>query len=97
MSVLNPPRSLKEFRDILREKHNQSDFLFMSRTWNPVSAYKHIHKTNPTKIKRDVFCSAPVQHAIEEVCFYLSINIYFIVRQISQYCHRNTISLFTSK
>ncbi|XP_069697243.1 dihydroxyacetone phosphate acyltransferase isoform X2 [Periplaneta americana] len=60
-------RSIQSFKDILLDRYGTSDFLWMSRDWQPLLPYPHTIKTNPKKIKQDVLRSPRVQHAIEEI------------------------------
>lgn len=60
-------RTLAEFKDILEERRNGSDFMFMSKKFNPLVAYNHNCKTNPQKIKNDVLHSSHIQSVIDEV------------------------------
>ncbi|XP_049858288.1 dihydroxyacetone phosphate acyltransferase isoform X1 [Schistocerca gregaria] len=60
-------RTLTAFKDILEERRKGSDFMFMSKKFNPLVAYQHKCKTSPQKIKDDVLRTAQVQRVIDEV------------------------------
>nr|CAD7430055.1 unnamed protein product [Timema monikensis] len=67
--LMEPSRvsNLLDYEDIIEARHSTSDFMFMSRRWEPVPAYNHSNNFSPTYLKDVTLSSPPVQHLIHQL------------------------------
>ncbi|XP_063231153.1 dihydroxyacetone phosphate acyltransferase [Bacillus rossius redtenbacheri] len=62
-----PSQNMSRFVDILEVRRHGSDFMFMSRKWEPMAAYRQSCKSSPTKLKQDVLSSSRVKHIVADM------------------------------
>ncbi|CAG2056109.1 unnamed protein product [Timema podura] len=69
VGLMEAPRvsNLPNYEDIIEARHSTSDFMFMSRRWEPVPAYNHPNNSSPTHLKDVTLSSPPVQHMIHQL------------------------------
>nr|CAD7464329.1 unnamed protein product [Timema tahoe] len=69
VGLMEAPRvsNLPDYEDIIEARHSTSDFMFMSRRWEPVPAYNHPDNSSPTHLKDVTLSSPPVQHMIHQL------------------------------
>lgn len=64
---INQPRNMNSFRDILEERRQTSDVLWITREWQPVRTVAEAEATNPLNVRNAVLNSARLKETIKQV------------------------------
>lgn len=72
---MNGPRSMKGFKDIIKERRRTSDVVWITRDWNPVRTVSDAPATNPQAIRTAVLNSVRLKETIKQVNSVVTITI----------------------